>query len=223
MIVFSLGGSVMVPNVPHKAYLNAFKKFVYKISKKEHIAIVTGGGKTARNYINVLSGIASRNKQDNIGIKATELNALLLIYFLELKQKLPSDINEASKIALKNRICVCGGLRAGRTSDSVAAELAAKTKARLFINMTNVRGLFNRDPTKFTDAKLVRKISFEEMIKRVSRIKEKPGQHFILDSKASKIIRDKKIKTLIVLGRDLRNIEKAINGKKFIGTTVSEY
>jgi uridylate kinase len=222
MIVFSLGGSVMVPDVPHRAYLSAFKRFVYKISKKEKVAIVTGGGKTARSYINALEGIASRDKQDNIGIKATEINALLLIYFLGLNQKLPSTVKEASKIAARSRISVFGGLRVGQTSDAVAAELAAETGARLFINMTNVKGLFNRDPTKFKDARLVRKISFDKLIARIRKLKERPGQHFILDSKASRIIKKNNIKTLIVYGRDLKNIGKAINNKGFIGTTVSD-
>ena len=222
MIVFSLGGSVMVPDVPHRAYLSAFKRFVYKISKKEKVAIVTGGGKTARSYINALEGIASRDKQDNIGIKATEINALLMIYFLGLNQKLPSNVKEASKIAAKSRISVFGGLRVGQTSDAVAAELAAETGARLFINMTNVKGLFNRDPTKFKDARLVRKISFDKLIARIRKLKERPGQHFILDSKASRIIKKNNIKTLIVYGRDLKNIGKAINNKRFIGTTVSD-
>jgi len=219
MIVLSLGGSVIVPDKPDKAFLSKFKKFVYKIAKKENVAIVTGGGKTARNYINALKGIASKDSQDNIGIKSTEINALLLIYFLGLRQKLPSDMKEAVKFA-KNRISVCGGLRLGQTSDSVAAELAAETGARLFINMTNVRGLFNKDPTKFGDAKLVRKISFDGIIARIRRIKEKPGQHFILDSKAGQIIKQNKIKTVIAYGKDLKNIENVANNKKFIGTTI---
>jgi len=220
MIILSLGGSVIVPDVPDKAFLLKFRKFVYDISKKEKVAIVTGGGKTAREYIGALSGIASKDEQDNIGIKATEINAMLLIYFLGLRQKLPSAIGEASRIAMKNRISVFGGLRVGQTSDSVAAELAVETGARLFINMTNVRGLFNKDPTKFRDAKLIRKISFDGIISRVNRIKEKPGQHFILDSKAAQLIKIHKIKTVIAYGRDLQNIKKAINNKKFIGTTI---
>jgi uridylate kinase len=222
MIVFSLGGSIMVPDVPHRAYLSAFKRFIQKISKKERVAIITGGGKTARSYINALEGVASKDNQDNIGIKATEINALLLIYFLGLNQKLPSTIGEASKIAFKSRISVFGGLKIGQTSDAVAAELAAETGARLFINMTNVNGLFNKDPTRFKDARLIRKISFDGLISRIRKFKEKPGQHFILDSKASQIIKKNNIRTLIVQGRNLKNIERAINNKRFIGTTISD-
>ena len=65
MIVLSLGGSVIVPDVPDKAFLLRFRKFVYKIARKENVAIVTGGGKTAREYIDALSGIASKDKQDS--------------------------------------------------------------------------------------------------------------------------------------------------------------
>ncbi|MBS3065916.1 hypothetical protein J4229_02620 [Candidatus Pacearchaeota archaeon] len=45
------------------------------------------------------------------------------------------------------------------------------------------------------------------------------GQHFVLDQKAAKIIHEDKIKTYIV-GEDVRNIDKILQGKKFIGTTI---
>ena len=50
-IVISLGGSVIIPNKVDLEYLEKFKQFILKLKKNHKIIIVTGGGKTARNYI----------------------------------------------------------------------------------------------------------------------------------------------------------------------------
>jgi uridylate kinase len=47
----------------------------------------------------------------------------------------------------------------------------------------------------------------------------KPGQHFVLDQTASKIILKNKIKTYI-LGKDLKQLENVLKGRKFKGTFV---
>jgi len=47
-----------------------------------------------------------------------------------------------------------------------------------------------------------------------------PGQHFVLDQTASKIIKNSKINTYI-LGEDMKQLDNLLNGKKFIGTKIS--
>ena len=46
-----------------------------------------------------------------------------------------------------------------------------------------------------------------------------PGQHFILDQNASKIILKNKIPTYI-LGKDLKQLDNFLNNKEFIGTKI---
>ena len=46
-----------------------------------------------------------------------------------------------------------------------------------------------------------------------------PGQHFILDQNASKIILKNKIPTYI-LGEDLKQFDNLLNNKKFVGTII---
>jgi uridylate kinase len=48
-----------------------------------------------------------------------------------------------------------------------------------------------------------------------------PGQHFVLDQDASKIIMKNKIKTYI-LGKDLKQFDNFLNNKPFLGTKISE-
>ena len=47
----------------------------------------------------------------------------------------------------------------------------------------------------------------------------KPGQHFVLDQKAAGIIMKNKIKTYI-LGKNMKNLDLLLSGKKFKGTII---
>jgi uridylate kinase len=46
------------------------------------------------------------------------------------------------------------------------------------------------------------------------------GKSSIVDPVAAKLILRLKAKTIILDGRDIKNMEKAIEGKKFIGTII---
>ena len=121
----------------------------------------------------------------------------------------------------RNRIVFTGGLRfvPNNTSDGTAAQIASYLKTNL-INVTNVKGLYTKDPKKYEDAELIHEISFEEFDKIVRKIKYSAGQHFILDQNASRIIKKDKIKTIII-GNDIKNLKNLFNGKKFVGTIIS--
>ena len=85
--------------------------------------------------------------------------------------------------------------------------------------MTNVKGLYNKDPRKYRDAKFIKEINFNDFYKMINKIKYEAGQHFVLDQNAAKIIKENKIKTVII-GRDLKNFENYLKGKEFIGTII---
>ena len=54
-----------------------------------------------------------------------------------------------------------------------------------------------------------------------NKVKFNPGQHFVLDQEASKIIKMNKIKTIII-GSDVLNLGKVICNKKYLGTIISD-
>ena len=226
-VVISIGGSIIVPDGIDFRFLNKLKKVLFRLSKKHRIVVITGGGKTARRYIEALEKEgASEYTRDLVGIECTRLNARFLSSFLGyLYKEVPRTLREVSVMLSRSRIVVCGGLGqgrrvdGGRTSDGTSAEIAQYIWAHLFINMTNVKGLYTKDPRKFKDAKFIPKISYKEFNKIMSKVKEKPGSHFILDSFAFRIVSRKKIKTIILCG--VKNLQGAIEGKKFVGTVIS--
>jgi len=226
VIVLSLGGSLIVPNELNLKYLKEFKKAISKNTNKFKFIIVCGGGSTARKYIRGLDGIKSKNKkilQAFLGIDSTRLNSRFVQYFFfnDPKRKIISTMKTLKREIKKKDVIFWYGTfeyEPKKTSDSAAAEVATKFKA-IFVNLTNVDGLFDKNPKRFKDSKLISKISWADFYKKANELKYKPGQHFILDQTASKIIMENKIPTYI-LGQSMKNLNNFLKGKKFKGTTI---
>lgn len=225
-VVISIGGSIIIPDDVNYDFLVRLKKTIFRLSKKHKIVIVTGGGKTARKYIKALAkNGASEYIQDVIGIECTRLNARLVSSFFGISREIPKTLEEVSSLISSFRLVICGGLGkgkligVGKTSDGTSAEVAQRIGAHLFINMTDVNGLYSKDPKRYKDAKFIPNISYSNFNKIISKVKEKPGEHFILDSYAAKIISRHKIRTIILRG--INNLGGAIENKKFVGTVIS--
>ncbi len=225
IFVISLGGSLIVPKEGiDNNFLGKFKSAIKSLSKRCKFVIVCGGGSTARVYIGALrkAGI-SNYLQSLIGISITRTNARFISYFFDHDpgEGIPHDMIHVKSLLKKHDIVFCGALRYAekQTSDSTATKLAHFLKAD-FINMTNVNGLYTGDPRKDRNAKLIPKISAKRLYERANSLKYKPGQHFVIDQTAAKIIMKDKIKTFII-GRDVNNLKKLIEGKSFLGTEVT--
>lgn len=219
----SLGGSIIVPDDVDYDFIKRFKSLLLKIKNRKFV-IVSGGGRTARRYIKPLAKEKiNEKKQCLIGIGITRLNARFLANFFgkTASQHIPSSMKELKNLLAKNRIVFAGALRfvPDNTSDGTAAGIANFLKTDL-VNMTNVKGLYNKDPRKFKDAKFIPEISLGDFYRIANKLKYKPGQHFVLDQHASEIIKKYKIKT-VILSNDLKNFENYLDGKRFAGTVVS--
>ena len=218
--VISIGGSLIVPDKVDYNFLVELRNIINKLKRKYKIVIVTGGGRTARNYIEPLRKAGFSNEvQCLLGIKTTKLNAMLVSNFLKANKLLPDSIIEIKHLLRRYNLVVCGsiGFKPEMTSDGDSADIARHLKAEL-INMTNVDGLFTRDPRKFKNARFIPEISFKDFLKIANKIKFKAGQHFVLDKSAAVIIDKYKIKTTILKG--FNNLEKCIQGKRFRGTVI---
>ena len=167
VIVFSLGGSLIVPDKVDHDYLTKFKNFIEKLNKKYKIIIVTGGGKTAREYMKEVKGDKVKSL---IGIMTTKLNARLISGLFNITIDIPDTLEEVKKQIEENNLVVTGalGVQPHMTSDGNAAEIAEYLKAKIFINLTNVNGLYDKDPRKYKNSKLISYVdykSFNDIIK----------------------------------------------------------
>ncbi|MBW3017268.1 UMP kinase [Candidatus Woesearchaeota archaeon] len=219
IIVMSVGGSVIVPDNVHHKFLKELKDIIAKDKRK--FVIVTGGGKTARDYINALraEGIKSFLKQNRVGIESTRLNAVLLAEFFEkYNLDVPRSINEVKRLLKHHKVVITGGFRPGSTSDGTAASIAEAVGSKQFINVTNIEGLYTSDPRKSKNARLVPDITYEKFNKFFKKIEEKPGQHFVLDRQAARIVQKNNITVVILKG--IRNLRQCLLNRRFVGTVV---
>jgi len=216
-IVISLGGSLVVPDRIDINFLKRFKSAVRKCKHK--IVIVVGGGRIARDYIHAL-GNKDERVRSLIGMEATRLNALLVSKFLD-NETVPDSMMELKKLLRRKNLVVCSslGYKAGMTSDGTAADVARNIKADMLINMTNVKGLYDKDPRRFKDARFIPEIGFEDFLKMAEKIRYEPGQHFVLDQIAARTIKRYKIKTIIL--KEVKDLKKCLKEEKFTGTIIS--
>ncbi len=224
VIVLSLGGSLIVPESGvNVEYLRNFKKIILKNTNNYKFIVVCGGGSVARTYISALNKIGmSEDFQSYAGISATRMNARFMSYFFNKDPKfgIPHKMSELKNYLKKSDIVFCGALeyKPKQTSDSTAAEIA-KYFGSDFVNLTDVSGLYTKNPKKYKDAKFINEITWEGIDDMIQKIKFKPGQHFVIDQTASKMILKNKINTFI-LGKDMKQLDNLLNHRKFIGTRI---
>ena len=220
--VISVGGSAIVPSEIDVKFLKQLKKTVSKLSKKNKLVIVCGGGKPARDYIKAAKHFGVSDHFASLaGIRTTKLNATLVSLIIHGNVLMPDSLKEVNQELRKRNVVVIGalGFHPNMTSDATAAQVSNYTNAEMFINVTDVDGLFTKNPKMHKDAKFIPKISFDDFWKIASKIKFKAGQHFVLDQAGAKIIKRHKIKTDILKG--MKNLENVIQGKSFKGTVIS--
>ncbi|MEK6840522.1 MAG: UMP kinase [Nanoarchaeota archaeon] len=223
VVVFSLGGSLIIPERVDVSFLKKFKKFILQNAKNYKFVVVCGGGSVARKYI---AGLAkegvSLHLQGLIGIAATRTNARFMNYFfgMDSEKGIPHKKEDIKKLLKSRDIVFCGALTyiTGATTDAQAAEIAVYFKSP-FINLTNVAGLYDKNPKEHKDAKFIPYISWKGFHKMALKEKFRPGQHFILDQTAANIIMKNKVPTYL-LGKDLKQLGAVLQGRKFHGTII---
>lgn len=223
VVVLSLGGSLIVPEKIDPTWLDKFKNLIIKLKNKYKFVIVCGGGFVAREYITILKEENKTKKQQSLaGIEVTRMNAKIMMQIFggSANKELPLEMKQVKTSLKKKDVVFCGALRyaPNQTSDSTAAKLADYLKTK-FINITNVDGLYTNNPLKNKKAKFISAISWKDFEKRALKIKYKPGQHFVLDQKAAKIIKKDRIITYII-GKNLSSLRNLLENKSFKGTTI---
>ncbi len=218
-IVMSVGGSVLASPKPDMNYIKALANLLVDLKTGGYsLFVVIGGGKLAREYIEYARKLGGTDEFcDELGILATRMNALLLKASLgEHATNIASSYEGA---CASREIFLMGGVKPGQTTDTVAAGLAALCKADLLINATNVKGVYESDPREKPDAKMIESMTYEELLKLVSA-RHIAGMSAVIDPGAAKLIKARKIKTIVLDGKDLENLRECITGGKFRGTTI---
>ncbi|WP_457640137.1 UMP kinase [Persephonella sp.] len=154
-------------------------KSVYEIGAE--IAIVIGGGNIFRGVKGSSMGM-DRATADYMGMLATVMNALALQDILE-KKEVPTRVMSAIEMRQiaepyirrrairhleKGRIVIfaAGTGSPFFTTDTTGALRAAEIKADVLLKATKVDGIYDKDPVKHPDAKLLKEVSYLEAINK---------------------------------------------------------
>jgi uridylate kinase len=226
-IVIALGGSILLPSL-HAHTISRYVPVISEIAAKALVYIIVGGGKIAREYINISRSIgADEATADEIGIAVTRINASLLISALgDVAYPLvPATYHEALSYGLLGRVVVMGGVVPGQTTDAVSAVLAERVGASLLVNATSVDGIYSADPNNPAYAKTAKRydtITTEKLLEIVQQGSMCAGSNNVMDLVAVKMIDRCKIPLVVLDGRDPANVLSALQTGKFVGTIVSE-
>lgn len=221
-IVFSLGGSVIIPKEIDIKFLQRFRALIIEILPRyKKIIIVTGGGYICRVYQWAGGRVTkvSNTDLDWIGIAATRYNAELMRVIFS-NYAYPKVIEDPTKKVKTNKKLLIGcGWKPGCTSDKDAVLIAKTHSASLVVNLSDISYVYDKDPKKFHYARPITKMNWKEFFQIVGD-NFKPGMNAPFDPEAAKLARRLKLKVVIMKGTDLGNLRKFLNGEEFNGTVI---
>lgn len=198
--------------------INILRKYNHKI------AIVIGGGNFFRGRENTDMNEVTR---DTIGMLGTVMNSLYIKDYLEKNNVkclvstpflFPDLIDKYSNKELlnmynSNEIIIFGGGfgKSGYSTDSGVVLANNILNTDLIIKMTNVDGVYNKDPHIYDDAKKFNKLSYDEIIK---------NDYKVMDMFAIEDAMKKNIKILVMNFNKYMDLNTYFEGN-LIGTEVS--
>lgn len=223
IFVISIGGSLIATKKGIDwLFLKNFRNFILeKIKSGNKFFLISGGGRTARDYVKAASRVVKieRDDLDWLGIHATRLNAhLLRTIFREYAH--PEIIkNPLVKMRSSKKIIVASGWKPGWSTDYVAVIIAREYGAKTILNLSNIDYVYDKDPNKSKDAKIIEKINWTEFRKLVGN-KWSPSLNAPFDPIASKKAQSLGLEVAIMNGKNIKNLENYMSGGVFKGTVI---
>jgi len=190
------------------------------------VAIVVGAGNFLRGETFSQASHIPRNTADYMGMLATIINACALQETLE-KLGQPTRVLSAIEVAAmcepflrrrairhleRGRVAILAGGTGNPffTTDTCAALRASELDADLLIKATKVDGVYTADPAKDPQAKLIDKLSYDDVLSKNLRI---------MDHSAISLCRDNSIPIVVLNIFERGNITKTLCGQR-VGTRI---
>jgi uridylate kinase len=219
-VVLSLGGSIIVPEKLDIDFLIKFRQLILELEGIRPV-IICGGGKICRDYQEAAREVAriSRDDLDWIGIRATRLNAEVVrsAFGEAAYERVIHNPNE--EINTQKRIIVGAGFEPGSSTDLRAVQIAVRFGASRVINMSDIDYVYSADPKKDPDARRLIDMTWPEF-RRLVGDEWDPGLNMPFDPIAS-IEAERAGLKLVIVGKDIQNLQKVLKDQPFRGTTIS--
>jgi aspartokinase-like uncharacterized kinase len=217
--IIKVGGSLALN--PEK--LKILCRTLSDISQKQRLIIVPGGGEFADT-------VRALDERFNLSVQSSHQMAILamdqygyLLTNLVGNSCLVDKLENVKKVLDSGKIPIflSSSYFAGAdplpnswdiTSDSIAVYVAGQLGACRIVLITNVDGIFTKDPRKFADAKLISMISAKEL--------ESFEERTSVDKYLPKLLIETKIECYVINGLYPKRIEDIFDHKKTICTLI---
>ena len=229
-VLLKLSGEALINEGQRGINPQALKEIAEEIAdayKKSccELSIVIGGGNVWRG-VRDGGGVIDRVNSDSMGMLATVINAIALQSAIEeagVPTRVLTSINiyqlaepfvrrKALRHLEKGRIVIFAGGTGNPffTTDSAAALRASEINADVLLKATQVDGVYDSDPRKNPDAKLISRITYAEAISK---------QLQFMDTAALALCLENKVPVQVFNLHKKGNIQKALCGEE-VGTVI---
>lgn len=224
-VVISVGGSLIAPKEGiDTTFLKKLRRFIEKeIEAGKKFVIITGGGRTARDYQDAARKVSKLTDEDLdwLGLHATRLNGhLVRTIFRDTAHPVmitnPDEVQDVPKSA---KLIVAAGYRPGASTDLRAVQIAAHLGAKRLINLSNIDYAYDKDPNKFKSAVAIKESSWSDF-RALLPADWDPGLSSPFDPIAAREADKLGMEVAIINGTKLGEVRKYLEGKKFVGTQV---
>jgi aspartokinase-like uncharacterized kinase len=221
LAVVKIGGSLAL----HPEKLRALCAKLSEVSKKHNVVVVPGGGEFA-------DAVRNLDRRFNLSCAASHRMAILGMdqYGFLLSDLLPQSI-VLNRLENMQMILEVGKLPVflpsnfllsedplektwDVTSDSIAVYFAGKLHATKAVLVTDVDGVYTCDPKKFSDAKLISKLSAQELLTMNKRTS--------VDKFLPKLLLQLRIECFVVNGFYPDRVESILGGRETVCTKIQK-
>jgi len=216
-VVLKVGGFAFSTEGRTEPLISEYVKFLEQYAKEHQFVVVTGGGSIARAYIQIARDMrVPESLCDQLGILVSRLNARLVVDGLSdnAYPEIPTTVVELRRFFASGKLVAMGGLQPGHSTNAVAAIAAETIKADLFLNATDVDGVYTSDPSKDAQAKHFDEVNVNKLTEILVHNEMNAGEYDLMDPIALRIIQRSHIPTVILDGRNLANVTKALRGER---------
>ena len=228
-VLLKLSGEVLAGDSAFGLDMNAIKKICREIAALSEsgleIAMVVGGGNIFRGT-QVEGGELDRAQGDYMGMLATVINSLALQSVLE-RLGVPTRVQTAIEMrelaepfirrkALrhleKGRIVIfaAGTGSPFFSTDTAAALRAAEISADCLLKATKVDGIYDMDPVKHPDAKLLPSITYLDALQRQLKVMDAAAFSLCMENRipilVANILKEGTLRDILILGKQVGTI-----------------
>ncbi len=231
-IVIKFGGSLLFSEGGTINYekITEFCDLIKNDKNYDSIIIVCGGGTIARQYIKAIREFTENEILcDLIGIDISRINSRLIVANMKefAYPQVPESFKELSTAIITSKIVVMGGLQPGQSTTSVAIQVAEFLKTARLVILTDVDGIYDKDPKVFDDAKLLRELNYDSLQKIILEMsgdkQAAAGEYRIFDAVSLQILKRSNVVVSVISGSNLDQFKKLWNNEKAnVGTTITK-